>query len=192
MALTLARVIAIPAFIALWHSSKRWAPLTATAVFVAAAVTDFLDGYLARLLDASSDFGAFLDPVADKLMVATALILLTASANRPLCTLCTAIIIGREITMSALREWASSAGPAARSAVAVGLAGKLKTTMQLIALSVLCLARVADTPPALTKIGLGLLATAAFLTLWSVGEYFVLVAPFLAGKRCPQTGRRLP
>lgn len=193
MALTLGRVGAIPAFVLLWQSPGAAAAAAATGLFVAAAVTDFLDGYLSRRWHVTSDFGAFLDPVADKLMVTAALVLLTASSGlaSPLCTLCAMTILGREIAMSALREWAAGAGPAARASVAVGWAGKLKTTVQLVALSTLCLARVPGTSPRLFQAGTALLAVAAFLTLWSVAEYFILIWPYLIGRRCPKTGAEL-
>jgi CDP-diacylglycerol--glycerol-3-phosphate 3-phosphatidyltransferase len=116
--LTLTRVAAVPAMLAVFYSQERWATTAVATIFVLAAITDWLDGYLARKMGSSSEFGAFLDPVADKLMVATTLVLL---CTRPpamawarvapwLLPLPAIAIIGREITMSAVREWAASQG----------------------------------------------------------------------------------
>ncbi|KAL6777887.1 PGP3 [Auxenochlorella protothecoides x Auxenochlorella symbiontica] len=190
-ALTLARVAAIPAFVALWYSPAPWAPAAATWLLLAASVTDFLDGYLARKLNVASEFGAFLDPVADKLMVSTALVLLSTApivaghlaGDALLCPLAAAAIVGREIAMSALREWAAGAGPAARGAVVVSAAGKLKTSVQLAALVALCAARTRAAPATLADAGAALLALAAFLTLWSLAQYFAALWPYMAGRR---------
>jgi len=130
--LTLLRVAAIPALIAVWFWSSPQAPAVCTSLFVAASLTDWLDGYLARKMNCASAFGAFLDPVADKLMVAAVLVLLSTqpiaagpmAGNAWLLPVLTLVIIGREITMSALREWAATLGPSARAAVAVNAWGK--------------------------------------------------------------------
>ena len=140
-ALTVSRVVMVPLLVLLWcqpATSLGIDPgqlrLVRAALFVAAAVTDFFDGYLARKLDLCTKFGAFLDPVADKLMVAAALVLLAADWG-VLVGVPAVLIISREIGVSALREWMAESGE--RASVAVSMAGKLKTVVQLIALSVL-------------------------------------------------------
>jgi CDP-diacylglycerol--glycerol-3-phosphate 3-phosphatidyltransferase len=139
--LTLARVAAVPVVTAIFYARGAWVCPTCCVVFVAAAVTDWADGYLARKLNLVSSFGAFLDPVADKLMVAAALVLLCTipPAGVPAWRVAApaTIIIGREITMSAIREWAAAAGGEAHGAVAVNSYGKWKTATQLVAISVL-------------------------------------------------------
>ena len=121
-ALTLIRMLLIPVFLGVYYIEEPWANEAATALFVAAGLTDWLDGYLARKLDQASAFGAFLDPVADKLMVAAALVLLVQADPRPHIAIVAAIIIGREIAISALREWMAMLGQ--RSKVQVALLGK--------------------------------------------------------------------
>ena len=136
--LTLVRVAAVPV---IFYMEGAWVAPTCCAIFVLAAITDWLDGYLARKMNLVSSFGAFLDPVADKLMVAAALVLLCTKTAAGISALSMAapatIIIGREITMSAIREWAAAAGGEAHSAVAVNNYGKWKTATQLVALSIL-------------------------------------------------------
>lgn len=140
--------------------------LTATLVFVIAAITDWFDGYLARRWGQTSAFGAFLDPVADKLMVAVALILLV-DLNR-VGVLVAAIIIGREIAISALREWMAQIGKS--SSVAVSMIGKIKTTAQMVAIPCLLYnAPIAGLDVSL--IGAWSIYVAALLTLWSMGYY---------------------
>ena len=140
-ALTLVRVAAVPLVTVIFYMQGAWVAPTCCAIFVLAAVTDWLDGYLARKMNLVSSFGAFLDPVADKLMVAAALVLLCTKTANGVSALSMAapatIIIGREITMSAIREWAAAAGGEAHKAVAVNSFGKWKTATQLVALSVL-------------------------------------------------------
>ena len=140
-ALTLVRVAAVPLVTVIFYMQGAWVAPTCCAIFVLAAVTDWLDGYLARKMNLVSSFGAFLDPVADKLMVAAALVLLCTKSANGVSALSMAapatIIIGREITMSAIREWAAAAGGEAHKAVAVNSFGKWKTATQLVALSVL-------------------------------------------------------
>ena len=131
--LTLLRVLLIPIFILLFYLPTSWSYLTASAVFALAAATDWLDGYLARRLGQSTPFGAFLDPVADKLMVAVALVLLVEEHANLWLTLPAVIIIGREIVVSALREWMAELG--ARAQVAVSNLGKWKTAAQMLALT---------------------------------------------------------
>lgn len=185
--LTLARVAAIPALIYAWFA-QQW--LACLSLFIAASLTDYLDGYLARKLNASSAFGAFLDPVADKLMVAVVLILMstapvpsgTFAGNTWILPLLTCAIIGREITMSALREWAAALGPEAHKAVAVSWLGKWKTATQMISLTLLLsnranLGEIVDQVAAVA--GLPLLGLAALFTVWSLAEYFAGLWKFM-------------
>lgn len=169
--LTWARIILIPLFVGVFYLPGSWlAPsqqnLIGCVFFVVAAVTDWFDGYLARKLGQTSAFGAFLDPVADKLMVSAALVILVRLGRVD--ALIAFIIIGREITISALREWMAQIG-AARS-VAVSFVGKLKTTAQMIAIPVL-LYYDPLFGVALPAIGTALLWAAAVLTLWSMVYY---------------------
>ncbi len=131
--LTLFRLILIPVFVVLFYLPYEWSTLWAAAVFVIAAVTDWFDGYLARRLKQTTPFGAFLDPVADKIMVSSALVLIVEHYNTPLVTIPALVMIGREILISALREWMAELGK--RSSVAVGWMGKWKTTIQMMALT---------------------------------------------------------
>jgi CDP-diacylglycerol--glycerol-3-phosphate 3-phosphatidyltransferase len=149
--------------------------MAASTVFAFAAATDWLDGYLARRLEQSTPFGAFLDPVADKLMVAVALVLLVQAHANLWLTLPAAVIIGREIVISALREWMAELG--ARAQVAVSNLGKWKTAAQMLALVILL-----ANPPAFTfwvVLGYVLLIIAAGLTLWSMVQYLRAAWPHL-------------
>ncbi|KAL3687888.1 hypothetical protein R1sor_014197 [Riccia sorocarpa] len=178
--LTLARVAAVPAILAVFYCKETWATAAGVAIFVLAAVTDWLDGYLARKMGSSSAFGAFLDPVADKLMVATALVLLctrplpvsglaTTSWLLPLPTIA---IIGREITMSAVREWAAAQGPDVLKAVAVNNLGKIKTASQMVAITLLLATGDGGLHSTIASdVGIILLYLAAGLALWSLGIY---------------------
>ena len=155
-------------------------------LFLAAAITDWLDGYLARRLNQYSRFGAFLDPVADKLIVAAALVLLTADdrildqvLDHRLFTVVVVIILGREITVSALREWMAELGERAR--VAVSFLGKLKTTGQMIAIPFLLYREPLLGLPIL-RLGEILLYAAAALTLWSMLIYLRAAWPSLIGR----------
>ena len=133
--LTWTRIAAIPLIVLLFYMPYSWADPAAGLLFAAAGITDSLDGYFARRLKQISRLGAFLDPVADKLIVAVALVLLVSRDPRPLIVLTAAVIIGREITISALREWMAEMGQ--RRKVAVSLLGKYKTTLQIIGLSLM-------------------------------------------------------
>jgi cardiolipin synthase len=170
--LTWLRIGLIPLFVAVFYLPDGWVPthainLTATLIFALAAATDWLDGWLARRLDQMSAFGAFLDPVADKLMVAAALIVLV-DLNRASVDVAL-IIIGREIAISALREWMAKVGRSGN--VAVSFIGKLKTTAQMVAI-LLLLYHDPIGPWQYTQIvGRGLLYLAALLTLWSMFHY---------------------
>lgn len=177
--LTLLRIGLIPCFIALFWAPMPWTHLAAAAVFGVAAITDWLDGYLARRLGQTSPLGAFLDPVADKLIVAVALILLLQRDPTITIALPVAIIIGREITVSALREWMAELG--ARKRVAVSSLGKVKTTAQMIAL-LLMIARVPLMGLPTYTIGVIALYIAAVLTLWSMFIYLKAAWPALTGR----------
>ena len=181
--LTLTRVVVLGPLIAAWFRPEPWAAPLCTALFVATAFTDWLDGFLARKLDAASPFGAFLDPVADKLMVATVLVLCCATPPPGLATevpwllpAVTTTVISREITMSALREAAAKFGPEAAQATAVNNLGKWKTTFQMLSLVLMLSARhVAPegAAGAACMTGGPLLAVAAAgLTAYSLLVYF--------------------
>ena len=174
--LTLTRVGLIPFFILLYYLPFHWSYLAAAIVFTIASVTDWLDGYLARKWEQSTPFGAFLDPVADKLMVAVALILLVQSHGNFWVTAPAMVIIGREIVISALREWMAEIG--ARAQVAVSQLGKYKTAAQMVALIVL-LANPETPITAWSILGYVLLMISAVLTLWSMVVYLIAAWPHL-------------
>ncbi len=134
-ALTWLRILAIPLVVVVFFLPVPWAKPAAAWLFVFAGITDYFDGYLARRLDQMSSFGAFLDPVADKLIVTTALVLVVQADPSIIVTVVAAIIIGREITVSALREWMAEIGQ--RGHVAVSYFGKLKTTAQIVGISMM-------------------------------------------------------
>jgi CDP-diacylglycerol--glycerol-3-phosphate 3-phosphatidyltransferase len=182
--LTLIRLALIPLLIVAYYWESPWRPLVATSIFVLAAFTDWLDGYLARKLGETSPFGAFLDPVADKLVVALALVLLVADRhiaqsvlNEQVFTIVVIVIIGREITISALREWMAEIGQ--RGNVRVSSTGKLKTVMQMTAIGFLLYAKPIFGLPIL-RIGEILLYLAAILTLWSMVSYLRAAWPALS------------
>jgi CDP-diacylglycerol--glycerol-3-phosphate 3-phosphatidyltransferase len=166
--LTFARIAMIPLLVVLFYLPVPWAGPASAVVFGLAGVTDWLDGYLARRLDQESPFGAFLDPVADKLMVAAALVMLVDRYDSLWLTLSAVIIIGREITISALREWMAHIGE--RGKVAVSYVGKVKTTAQIVALLFLLYGQPLLGLP-IFEIGLIALYVAAVLTLWSMISY---------------------
>ena len=176
--LTLLRILLIPVFLVLFYMQTPWAREAATAVFVLAAVTDWLDGYLARRMQLVSALGAFLDPVADKLMVATALVLLVQSDPQISVAVAAAVIIGREIAISALREWMAEIGN--RTRVAVSEIGKFKTAAQMVAISLLIYRDDLWGVPVYT-VGLVLLYIAVVLTLWSMTLYLRAAWPSLRG-----------
>lgn len=189
-ALTLIRMLLIPVFLGVYYIEEPWANEAATALFVAAGLTDWLDGYLARKLDQASAFGAFLDPVADKLMVAAALVLLVQADPRPHIAIVAAIIIGREIAISALREWMAMLGQ--RSKVQVALLGKFKTVTQMLAISLLLYGDNVGIFPTY-NIGLVCLYLAAVLTLWSMVGYLKAAWPLMGiGVPEGQKDQRLP
>ncbi len=177
--LTVLRVLLIPIFLLLFYLPFSWSYLAASAVFAVAAATDWLDGYLARRWEQSTPFGAFLDPVADKLMVAVALVVLVEEHHTIWLTLPAAIIIGREIVISALREWMAELG--ARAHVAVSNLGKWKTAAQMLALVILLASPPSETVRVV--IGFALLIVAAGLTLWSMVHYLIAAWPHLNPNR---------
>jgi len=174
--LTLLRIALIPVFVAAFYLPFPWANGLATTVFFVAAITDWLDGYLARSLDQTSALGSFLDPVADKLMVAVVLVLLVAAHPGPWMALPAAVIIGREITISALREWMAELG--ARARVSVSALGKVKTSAQMLALVLLVYEEPLYGLP-IFDIGVICLYLAAALTLWSMLLYLKAAWPEL-------------
>lgn len=164
---TYLRLVLIPVVILVYFSGHTHAPVLAALLFTVASLSDLLDGYLARKLKLSSDFGAFLDPVADKLLVNAVLIMLTVVY--PSLLVPTLLIISREVLISALREWMASRGK--RGLVAVAFSGKLKTTFQMIALGGL-IASGEALPEWIFDIGYWLLWVAAVLSIYSMLEYF--------------------
>ncbi|WP_049622821.1 CDP-diacylglycerol--glycerol-3-phosphate 3-phosphatidyltransferase [Frateuria defendens] len=182
--LTLFRVALLPVMVVVFYLPFRGHNFTAAVVFVLAAITDWFDGYLARRLNMTSAFGAFLDPVADKLMVAVTLFLLVESHRGGwpgiVMAVTAAIIVGREISVSALREWMAELGM--RATVRVAFIGKLKTVMQMVALVVLILQHEKDAEALrLYHIGEALLVLAGILTIWSGLYYLVAAWPYLRG-----------
>jgi CDP-diacylglycerol---glycerol-3-phosphate 3-phosphatidyltransferase len=166
--LSLLRIAIIPLLVAVFYLPFEWArPLTAI-LFGIAGLTDWLDGYLARRWEQTSRMGAFLDPVADKLIVAAVLVLLVADAGSLWVTIPALVIISREITISALREWMAEVGQ--RGKVAVSYLGKVKTTTQIIALLLLLFQQPLFGLPIYT-LGMIMLYVAAALTLWSMIDY---------------------
>lgn len=173
---TISRVLLVPVIVLVYYSGLPGAQLISAVLFTIASITDWLDGYLARKLGQTSAFGAFLDPVADKLLVVMALVLLTANYPGPWFVVPVAILIAREVFVSALREWMASRQ--LRDMVAVGYIGKVKTTVQMIAIIVL-LAYVPGWPVQLLQIGYGLIYLSAALSLWSMGQYLKKAMPVL-------------
>lgn len=174
--LTVARIVLIPVFVVIYYLPAPWSATAATAVFVAAAVTDWLDGYLARRLQLTTALGAFLDPVADKLMVATALLVVLQTDPQLWLALAVMVIIGREITISALREWMAELG--SRAEVSVSEIGKFKTAAQMVAITLLIYREeILGIPVYL--VGQVLLSIAVVLTLWSMVLYLRAAWPML-------------
>lgn len=175
-ALTLSRIVLIPVFVIFFYLPVSWHYLAACVIFALAAITDGLDGYYARKLGQTSALGAFLDPVADKLMITVVLVMLVQDAPSVWLALPAAIIIGREITISALREWMAELGESNK--VAVSGYGKLKTICQMVALGFLIYHNALFGIPIYT-IGIVLLYIAAILTLWSMFLYLQAAWPQL-------------
>jgi CDP-diacylglycerol--glycerol-3-phosphate 3-phosphatidyltransferase len=183
--LTLLRIVMIPVLVLVFYLPYKWTNFACAAIFAVAAITDWLDGWIARRYELHSAFGAFLDPVADKLMVAVALFLIVQGHPTPWMAFWAAVIVGREIAVSALREWMAEIGQ--RAKVRVAMIGKIKTTAQMVAL--LCL--LYSVTPGMTAtreiwmgepifhIGDWTLAIAAVLTLWSGIQYLHAAWPSL-------------
>lgn len=180
--LTLIRISLIPLLVVFFYLPITWSHVAAASIFAIASLTDWLDGYLARYLKQATKLGAFLDPVADKLMVSIALVLIVAeptfqfvsttssvvSIPTAMITIPAAVIVARELIVSALREWMAEVGK--RASVAVSKLGKVKTTVQMLALVILLYCDNA-TPFVLVFIGYVLLYVAAVLTIWSMCIY---------------------
>ncbi len=177
-ALTWLRMLMIPAIAAAFFLPYWWAGPAACTAFALAGITDSLDGYYARKLGQTSRLGTFLDPVADKLIVAAALVLIVSKDPRWFVVITAIVIIGREIAVSALREWMAEIG--ARSRIKVSGLGKSKTVMQIVGLSMLLFRRDLLGLP-IYRLGLVLTAVAAVLTLWSMVAYLRLAWPELRG-----------
>jgi CDP-diacylglycerol--glycerol-3-phosphate 3-phosphatidyltransferase len=179
-ALTWLRILMIPAILALFYLLPYpWADPAACAAFALAGITDSLDGYYARKLGQTSRLGAFLDPVADKLIVAAALVLIVSKDPRWFVVIVAVVIIGREIAVSALREWMAEIG--ARSRIKVTVLAKYKTIMQIVGLSLLLFRQNLFGIIPTYKLGLLLTAIAAVLTLWSMVQYLRVAWPELRG-----------
>ena len=181
--LTVLRILLIPVFVGIFYLpvdmlDPHWVNFSATLVFAVAAITDWLDGYLARMWQQTSAFGAFLDPVADKLMVAAALIVLVELERTG--AVIALIIIGREIAISALREWMAGIGE--RGSVAVASLGKIKTAVQMVAILLL----LYYDPVGIIDIkflGEVLIYLAAFLTLLSMAYYLKAAWPQMRARK---------
>lgn len=183
--LTLLRIALVPVLVLFFYLPYSWSNLACVVIFVAAAVTDIADGAIARSTGQTTRFGAFLDPVADKIMVSTALVLLVQrqEAYEAVFAVAAAIIIGREITISALREWMSEIGESAL--VKVSWVGKLKTIFQMTAIGFLLYQKVLLGIPT-QFVGELLLYTAAALTLWSMGSYLKAAWPAISRTHPPE------
>ncbi len=174
--LTIGRVAVIPLLVGLFYTPWEFARHFAALLFIGASITDWFDGWLARRLNQTSAFGAFLDPVADKLLVAVALVMLLRDDPRGIMAVLVAIIIGREITISALREWLAELGE--RTRVAVGFVGKLKTAFQMTAISLMLWQTPIFGLP-LYDFGYFLLFAAGALTMWSMVSYLRAAWPVM-------------
>src|SRR5271155_4384445 len=174
--LTWLRILMIPGVVVLYYLPFWWAPPAAGVGFALAGITDSLDGSFARKLGLTSRLGAFLDPVADKLIVAAALVLIVSRDPQWYLVIAAIVIVGREIAVSALREWMAEIG--ARGRIKVSALGKYKTIMQIVGLSLLLFRRDLFGIP-IYALGLVLTAVAAVLTLWSMILYLRLAWPEL-------------
>lgn len=173
--LTIFRILLIPIFVFVFYLPGYWSHVTCAVIFAVACITDWFDGYLARYLRQTSKLGEFLDPVADKLVVAVALVLLVGERNIPYLAIPAAVIVGREIVISALREWMAELGK--RTSIAVSFVGKFKTFIQMVSL-VLLLA-YEPSKPILLYSGSVMLYLAAGLTIWSMFMYLKVAWPDL-------------
>ncbi len=186
---TLFRIALIPVLVILYFWNLEIRSMLVAGVFVTAALTDWLDGFLARKMNATSALGAFLDPVADKLIVSSALVLLVSDLEvldrvlHPLLfSISVCVIIGREIAISALREWMAELGE--RGVVSVGSLGKVKTVFQMVSISFLLYAEPVLEIPSF-RVGELAFYAAAILTLWSVYTYLKAAMPYLLEKSGP-------
>jgi CDP-diacylglycerol--glycerol-3-phosphate 3-phosphatidyltransferase len=175
--LTLFRIVLIPVFVVVFYWKNPWSNVLATAIFVVGALTDVLDGWVARRFNMFSTFGAFLDPVADKLAVTIALFVVVQAYPTKWMALLAAVIVGREITISALREWMAQMG--AHGLVKVAGLGKVKTILQMTAISCVIFHEPLLGVP-ISLIGEWLLAAAAALTLWSGFDYMRAAWPTIS------------
>lgn len=175
--LTLMRIAVIPVFMVVYYLPSNYAHPMAAILFVLAAITDWLDGYLARSLKQATRLGAFLDPVADKLLVAAAVVLVVGDNGYPILSIAAAVIIFREIAISALREWMAELGK--RASVAVTFVAKLKTTLQMLALILLIWYTPMRSFEWVLWLGSLLLVAAAGLTLWTMIIYLKIAWPDL-------------
>ena len=166
--LTLLRIALIPLLAVIFYLPWQYSNGACMLIFLAAGITDWLDGYLARKMQLETPFGAFLDPVADKLMVAIVLVLLVEQQHTAYLAIPAAIIVGREITIASLREWMAEIGQ--RATVKVSDIGKWKTTAQMLSIGFLLYREDLLGLP-INLIGYGLLYIAAALTLWSMVSY---------------------
>ncbi len=181
--LTLVRIALIPVFVVVFYVPFAWSHWASALIFALGGITDWLDGYLARRLGQTSTLGAFLDPLADKLMVAIALVLLIQKDPHQWQAIAAAIIIGREIAISGLREWMAVIGE--RTKVRVAFVGKVKTTAQITAIILwLYWEPVAGFPT--RPVAYGLLYVAALLTLWSMFVYLRAAWPALFAEGGPE------
>ncbi len=177
--LTLFRILLIPVLVLVFYLPFEWTHFAAALVFVLGALTDWADGWVARRFGQISEFGAFLDPVADKLTVSTALFLIVQKDPTVFMALTAAVIVGREIAISALREWMAAIGHSGR--VKVAWIGKIKTIVQMVAIGML-LFRVDFVGLPIYAIGEWLLGSAAVLTLWSGYNYLRAAWPAMNGR----------
>jgi len=176
--LTMTRIVMIPVLILIFYLPVPWAHGLAAAIFLIASFTDWLDGFVARKFKQGTRFGAFLDPVADKLLVACILLLLVGSCDRGYITLPAIVIVSREIMISALREWMAEIGDS--ESVSVSYIAKVKTTVQMISLTLLLAFKPAfamSMTAVLGILGMVLLYVAAVLTIWSMVVYLMAAWP---------------
>ncbi|MDH5356646.1 MAG: CDP-diacylglycerol--glycerol-3-phosphate 3-phosphatidyltransferase [Gammaproteobacteria bacterium] len=175
-AITLFRIALIPVFVVAFYLPYAWANLAAAAIFALASISDWVDGYLARMLKQESSFGAFLDPVADKLMVVVAIVLIVQAHPSIYIAVPSIIIVAREISISALREWMSELGSS--TSVQVSFVGKAKTTAQLFSLVLMIYAEPVEQIP-IFEIGLGFYYLAVIFTIVSMFIYLRAAWPVI-------------
>jgi CDP-diacylglycerol---glycerol-3-phosphate 3-phosphatidyltransferase len=175
--ITLLRILVIPIFVIIYFLPVNWAHPLASILFILAALTDWLDGYLARSLKQTTKLGAFLDPVADKLLIACAVVIVIGQHYMPGLSIAAAIIVMREIAISALREWMAEIGK--RTSIAVTFVAKFKTFMQMVALVLLIWYTPQLSGNWVIWTGSILLFLSALLTLWTMAIYLKIAWPDL-------------